>query len=52
MNGEASKIVAHAEKLDDHTPSSLEQDVFCPWPFSMYDAPGCVNTLELDIRHA
>jgi len=49
MNGKAAEIGIHAKELNDYPPSSMAQDAFSPWPFGMYDAPGCLNSLELNV---
>jgi len=49
MNGKAAEIGIHAEELNDYSPSSMAQDAFSPVPFRMYDALGCLNSLELNI---
>jgi len=48
-NGEVAEIFICTEELDDHSPASLGQIAFYPWPSSMYDAPGCLNLLEFNI---
>ena len=49
MNGKAAEIGIHAEELDNYPPSSMAQDAFSPSPFGMYDALGCLNSLELNV---
>lgn len=38
-----------AQKLNNYPPASVVQDTSHSWPSALHDAPGCVNTLELDL---
>jgi len=49
---EVTEIFIHTEELNNDPPASLAQSAFCPWPSSMYNALGRINTLEFYIRHA
>ena len=48
----AMQNCVHAQELDNDPPASVVQDAGGSWSPFMYDAVGCINTLELHLRHA
>ena len=51
-NIEATENFVRTQELNDHPPAWLVQDTFYSQSSLMHDALGCINSLELHLRHA
>jgi hypothetical protein len=49
MNIEAPEIFIHTQELNNEPLASVVQDPFHSQPSPMYDAPRCINSLELHL---